>query len=60
MAKLSIDNVRKVGRPVVGATPSTVRIPPALGDKIDAWSDKQPDKPKRPEAIRRLVERGLS
>jgi len=32
---------------------------PLLG-MIDAWAAKQDDKPKRPDAIRRLVERGLA
>ena len=36
MPKLSIDNARKPGRPVVNSTPYTVRIPPALDAKIDA------------------------
>ncbi len=29
-------------------------------DQIDDWRRKQPDLPSRAEAIRRLVERGLS
>jgi len=32
---------------------------PAL-DEIDAWRAAQEDEPERPEAIRRLVERGLA
>jgi hypothetical protein len=27
--------------------------------RIDAWAETQPDKPGRPEAIRRLVEKAL-
>lgn len=59
MPTKSIDNARKPGRPVVNSTPYTVRIPPALDEKIGAWVTTQPDKPSRPEAIRRLVEKGL-
>lgn len=36
-----------------------VRIQPEPLASIDAWSSKQPDKPSRPEAIRRLVDIGL-
>jgi hypothetical protein len=59
MPPKSIDNVRKPGRPAVNAAPYTVRVPPALDAKIDRWIGKQPDKPSKPEAIRRLVEKGL-
>jgi hypothetical protein len=30
-----------------------------LAQRVDAWSSEQPDSPSRPEAIRRLVEKGL-
>lgn len=36
-----------------------VRLQPDQLGKLDAWADAQPDKPSRPEAIRRLVEKGL-
>ena len=44
----------------MGATHVGVRIPPAQLTSLDAWIAGQPDpKPSRPEAIRRLMERGL-
>ena len=57
---MSIDDVRKPrGRPAVGSTPVTVRIPPDQLAAVDAWIGEQPDGPTRPEAVRRLVEKGL-
>lgn len=50
----------KGGRPRVDATPITVRVPPSQLASLDAWREAQPDKPSRPEAVRRLVEKGLS
>ena len=32
----------------------------ALKNEVDAWVDKQPDAPSRPEALRRLVELALA
>jgi hypothetical protein len=58
---MSIDAVRKrkPGRPAVNATPITVRVLPDHLAAIDTWIAHQPDKLSRPEAIRRLVEKGL-
>ena len=50
----------KGGRPRVDATPITVRVPPAQLEAVDAWRATQPDKPTRPEAVRRLVEKALA
>lgn len=50
----------KGGRPRVDATPITVRVPPDQLQRLDAWAADQPDKPTRPEAVRRLVDKGLS
>src|SRR5204862_5630048 len=36
-----------------------VRLQPAALSEVDAWIAGQDDHPSRPEAIRRLVERGL-
>lgn len=36
-----------------------VRLQPDQLGKVDAWREAQNDKPTRPEAIRRLVERAL-
>lgn len=50
----------KGGRPRVDATPITVRVPPAQLASLDAWIGSQPEpKPSRPEAVRRLIEKGL-
>jgi hypothetical protein len=60
MANATGDN-RKSGKPrnpqrgeLVGT-----RFQPDLLKKIDEWRREQPDPPTRPEAIRRLVVRGL-
>jgi len=37
-----------------------LRASDELRASIDAWAARQPDKPSRSEAIRRLVELGLS
>ena len=49
----------KGGRPKVNATALTVRIPPEQLARLDKWAEAQPDKPSRPEAVRRLVEAGI-
>ena len=56
----AIPSARKSrGRPRVDATPINVRLPPEQVTRLDTWREAQPDKPSRPEAIRRLVEAGL-
>jgi hypothetical protein len=35
------------------------RLQPEQLAAVDSWIKKQPDKPSRPEAVRRLIERGL-
>jgi hypothetical protein len=37
-----------------------VRLQPSLLTRLDAWVGRQEDEPSRPEAIRRLIERGLA
>jgi hypothetical protein len=39
---------------------SAVRLPPEISAGVDAWAAKQSDEPGRSEAIRRLVEIGLT
>jgi metal-responsive CopG/Arc/MetJ family transcriptional regulator len=34
-------------------------LPPKIAEAVDRWAGKQDDKPRRSEAIRRLVEIGL-
>ena len=51
----------KGGRPRTGATPVTVRVPPEQLARLDAWIETEPEpKPTRPDAIRKLIDRGLS
>jgi hypothetical protein len=53
---------RRPGRPATGRDPvRALRMPPELEAKVAAWIERQPDpKPSRSEAIRRLIEKGLS
>ena len=56
----NISNIKKIGRPKVGATPLSVRMPPEELAALDTWIATQPDpKPSRPEAMRRLAKLGL-
>jgi hypothetical protein len=58
--KSRINNVKKSrGRPPVESEAVTVRIASDALREIDDWRREQEDLPGRPEAIRRLVERGL-
>jgi hypothetical protein len=51
---------RPRGRPATGqAQMIGFRAHPPLIKRIDAWGDKQADKPGRSEAMRRLIEKGL-
>jgi hypothetical protein len=60
MASIS-DNRKKRGRPPTGiGKPVGLRLYPDLEQRVDAWAKQQPDKPGRPEAIRRLVEQALN
>lgn len=36
-----------------------VRVLPPLLKRIDTWAARQDEKPTRPDAMRRLIERGL-
>jgi hypothetical protein len=56
-------NKKSRGRPRKkgGVYPVTaVRLPPELGTAVDKWAGSQHDAPTRSEAIRRLVELGLT
>jgi hypothetical protein len=56
-------NKKSRGRPKKkgGVYPvSAVRLAPALGAEVDKWAGSQADAPTRSEAIRRLVELGLT
>jgi hypothetical protein len=62
MAKSTLSDNRKkrIGRPPVGAILIGVRVPPAGVAGLDAWIKKHAPDLSRPEAIRRLVELGLT
>jgi len=52
---------KKRGRPATGRDPVTaIRLSPDLRETVDAWAAKQKDAPGRSEAIRRLIELGLT
>ena len=38
---------------------TAIRLAQQLKSKLDAWAERQPDRPGRSEAIHRLVETGL-
>ena len=58
-----VDNRKKRGRgrPRTGiGKPVGLRLYPELERRVDQWAARQPDKPGRPEAIRRLIEIALA
>lgn len=61
MAKATKNVVRKrPGRPATGQDPVTaIRLSPEMRQTVDAWAARQPDKPSRSEAIRRLIEQAM-
>ncbi len=59
----AISNIEKSkrGRPRTDATPIMVRLQPDQLAALDHWIEAQPDpKPSKPEAIRRLIEKGIA
>lgn len=48
-----------MGRPPVDSEAVNVRMERDLLDRLDKWRDNALGQPSRPEAIRRLVEKGL-
>lgn len=61
--KSSTKNVvrKRPGRPATGQDPVTaIRLSARLRENVDVWAAKQDDAPSRSEAIRRLVELGLT
>ncbi|QGY04777.1 CopG family transcriptional regulator [Methylobacterium mesophilicum SR1.6/6] len=45
----------KMGRPSVDSEEVRSRMQRPLLDAVDAWSDQQPDKPPRAEAVRQIL-----
>ena len=56
------DSPKKRGRPATTGrgVPVVVRLHPIALAKLDTWRGEQPDAPTRPEAVRRLTEKGLA
>ena len=51
---------KKRGRPATGRDPPIAfRAPPKLRRAIDTWRKRQPGRPSRSEAIRKLIEQSL-
>jgi hypothetical protein len=51
---------KKMGRPATGRDPiRTFRLSDEKVAEIDAWAARQPDKPSRSEALRRLIDLGI-
>ena len=51
---------KKMGRPATGRDPiRTFRLSDEKVAEIDAWAARQPDKPPRSEALRRLIDLGI-
>jgi hypothetical protein len=49
-----------MGRPATGRDPiRTFRLSDEKVAEIDAWAARQPDKPSRSEALRRLIDLGI-
>jgi len=52
---------KRRGRPATGRDPVTaIRLSKEMRAKVDQWAEEQADEPGRSEAIRRLVEIGLT
>jgi hypothetical protein len=51
---------KKMGRPATGRDPiRTFRLSDEKVAEIDAWAARQPDKPSRSKALRRLIDLGM-
>jgi hypothetical protein len=61
MAKSSKSVIpKKRGRPATGRDPLIAfRLPPETIAALTAWAARQPDKPSRSEALRRLIDLGM-
>ena len=60
-SRMVLPKPNKGGRPATGRDPVTaIRLSEEFRAAVDKWAAKQDDKPPRSEAIRRLVELGLT
>jgi hypothetical protein len=57
---MPLKHKKRMGRPPIGSYKLHVAVPPQEMDKIEAWIKRQPDKPTRPAALRRLAQIGLA
>ncbi|WP_089217069.1 hypothetical protein [Sphingopyxis indica] len=55
----SANKSKRMGRPPVDSEAVNVRFERSMLDAIDGFRREQDDLPSRPEAVRRLVEKGL-
>ena len=61
MKNVTKRSTKKRGRPATGSDPVTaIRLSDDLRTRVDQWAGMQGDKPSRSEALRRLVEAGLT
>jgi hypothetical protein len=61
MKKAITVHQKRRGRPATGRDPAvTIRLPEAILAKVEHWAMAQEDRPPRSQAIRRLVEIGLT
>jgi hypothetical protein len=51
--------ISKKGRPATDTEPVLVRLPRSMVEAIDAFRRAEPDLPTRPEAVRRILTKGL-
>jgi hypothetical protein len=56
---ISTEKSRGRGRPRKDTVAQHFTLAAELAEKIDKWGATQIDNPSRPEAIRRLIEKGL-
>jgi hypothetical protein len=56
----TLSSAKKMGRPSKDTEAVNVRMEREQLDRLDDWRREQSDLPSRPEAIRRLVEKGLA
>ncbi|MGE3745575.1 MAG: hypothetical protein AB7G25_07695 [Sphingomonadaceae bacterium] len=52
-------DIKSPKRPGQSGTPIMLRLQPDQLAALDAWIEHQPDTLSRPEAVRRLIEKGL-
>lgn len=55
----NVSNVRKIGRPKIGAVPLSVRVPPDLLADLDRFISEECPGTSRPDALRKLASEAL-